>query len=87
MPRSTASIEDLPLLGTSTRMRFGLEKLQVNMLIIKGPRIPRTFAMINGLPINEGEIIPNTRAELVKIESHGIAIEILSTRNQYYIPY
>ncbi|MDP7638864.1 MAG: hypothetical protein QGG73_04000 [Candidatus Hydrogenedentes bacterium] len=84
--KNPVPIEKLPLLSTTVRMRYGLEDLRVNMLVIKGPHTPRTVAIINHLPINEGETIPKTRVELIKIESHGIAIKIIETGDQYYIP-
>jgi hypothetical protein len=33
-----------------------------------------------------GETLPGSIAKLIDVQSHGIAIEIMSTRQRYYIP-
>ncbi len=85
--KKPASIKNLPMLSASARVRHGLEDLRLQMLNIKENGARSTHAVINRLPYFEGETILNIPVKLVKIEPHGIAIEILRNGDRYYIAY
>jgi hypothetical protein len=85
--KKPVSIKNLPMLSSSARIRHGLEDLRLQMLNIKENGARSTHAVINRLPYFEGETISKMRVKLLKIESHGIAIEILRSGDQYYIAY
>jgi hypothetical protein len=85
--KKPVSIKYLPMLSASARIRHGLEDLRLQMLNIKENGARSTHAVINRVPYFEGETIPKMRVKLIKIESHGIAIEILRSGDQYYIAY
>ena len=81
------SIRELPILSPGIKMRYGLEKLRVNMVKPVGPSNPYGQAVINMIPTYEGDPILNTTAKLIKVESHGVAIEIASTGARYYVDF
>jgi hypothetical protein len=85
--KKPASIKNLPLLSASARIRHGLEDLRLQMLNIKENGARSTHAVINRVSYFEGETILDIPVKLVKIEPHGIAIEILRSGDRYYIAY
>ncbi len=81
------SIKELPILSPGIKMRYGLDKLRVNMVKPISPSNPYGQAVINMIPTYEGDPILNTTAKLIKVESHGVAIEIMSTGDRYYLDF
>lgn len=79
-------IRKLPMLSRSERAQYGLEKLTINMLNEASATRPLGNALINLEKIFIGETLPGTNATLIDVKSHGIAIEIMSTSQRYYVP-
>ena len=78
-------IRSLPLLRGSERARFGLEQLRLNVLRAASEDRPNGLAIINLNKVYVGEVIPDTRARLIAVESHGIGIEMIDTGERYYV--
>jgi hypothetical protein len=81
-----ADIRTLPMLTRSERSQYRLEGLTINMLNEASATRPLGNALINLEKIFIGETLPGSNATLVDVKSHGIAIEIMSTRQRYYLP-
>ncbi len=79
-------IRNLPMLSRTQRTQYRLEGIQLNMLNPAGPTRPLGNAFINLEKVFVGEFLPGSNAKLVDVASHGIAIEIQSTGQRYYIP-
>jgi len=79
-------IRTLPMLSRSDRAQYRLEGLTINMLNEASPTRPLGNALINLEKIFIGETLPGSNATLIDVKSHGIAIEIMSTRQRYYLP-
>lgn len=79
-------IRKLPMLSRSERSQYRLEGLTINMLNEASATRPLGNALINLEKIFIGETLPGTNATLIDVKSHGIAIEIMSTHQRYYIP-
>lgn len=79
-------IRSLPMLSRAERSQFRLDGVQLNMLNAAGPTRPLGNAFINLEKVFVGEFLPGTNAKLIEVTSHGIAVEIQSTRQRYYIP-
>jgi hypothetical protein len=74
------------MLTRSERSQYRLEGLTINMLNEASATRPLGNALINLEKIFIGETLPGSNATLVDVKSHGIAIEIMSTRQRYYLP-
>lgn len=79
-------IRTLPMLSRSDRAQYRLEGITINMLNEASATRPLGNALINLEKIFIGETLPGTNATLVGVTSHGIAIEIMSTGQRYYLP-
>jgi hypothetical protein len=79
-------IRSLPMLSRNEKSQYRLESVQLNMLNVAGPTRPLGNAFINLEKVFIGEFLPGTSARLIDVKGHGIAIEIQSTRQRYYIP-
>ncbi len=79
-------IRTLPMLSRSDRAQYRLDGLTINMLNEASPTRPLGNALINLEKIFIGETLPGSNATLIDVKSHGIAIEIMSTRQRYYLP-
>jgi hypothetical protein len=79
-------IRTLPMLSRSDRAQYRLEGMTINMLNEASPTRPLGNALINLEKIFIGETLPGSNATLIDVKSHGIAIEIMSTRQRYYLP-
>jgi hypothetical protein len=77
----------LPVLSDADRARLGLPELRVNMTLPASKTRPRGSAVINIKQVFLGQIIGNTNAKLVAVEKNGVAIEAVSTRERFYIPF
>lgn len=97
VPKPAASVEQesapvpddirtLPMLSRSERSQYRLEGLTINMLNEASATRPLGNALINLEKIFIGETLPGSNATLIDVKSHGIAIEIMSTRQRYYLP-
>lgn len=82
-----ASIRELPALGFSIRSRYGLEDLKVQMVSPAGETRPHGSAVISRMKVYEGERIQGMPARLVRVESYGIAIEITTTGDLYFVKF
>lgn len=78
-------IRKLPPLRSSERARFGLEGLKINMLREPSPNRPRGSVIINLKKVYLDDFIPGTTARLVSIATHGIAIQVGSERELYFV--
>jgi hypothetical protein len=78
-------IRDLPPLRSAERARFGLESLKINMLREPSKNRPRGSVIINLKKVYLDERIPGTSARLVGVVSHGIALEVGSERELYFL--
>ena len=74
------------MLSRSDRAQYRLEGMTINMLNEASPTRPLGNALINLEKIFIGETLPGSNATLIEVKSHGIAIEIMSTRQRYYLP-
>ncbi len=81
-----ADIRTLPMLTRTERTQYRLDGVQLNMLNVAGPTRPIGNAFINLEKVFIGEILPGSNAKLIGVKSYGIAIEIQSTGQRYYIP-
>ena len=79
-------IRTLPMLSRSERSQYRLEGLTINMLNEASATRPLGNALVNLEKIFIGENLPGSNATLIDVKSHGIAIEIMSTRQRYYLP-
>lgn len=79
-------IRSLPMLSRSEKAQYRLDTLEFNMLNEANAQRPMGSAVINLEKIFIGETLPGTNAKLIDVRNHGIAVEIQSTRQQYYIP-
>jgi hypothetical protein len=79
-------IRSLPMLSRTERAQYRLEDMSLNMLNEANAQRPTGNAIINLEKVFVGETLPGSNAKLVDVRSHGIAVEILSTRQRYYIP-
>lgn len=88
--RASAPVPDdirtLPMLTRSERSQYRLDALTINMLNEASATRPLGNALINLEKIFIGETLPGSNATLIDVKSHGIAIEIMSTGQRYYIP-
>lgn len=78
-------IRELPPLRSSERARFGLESLKINMLREPSKNRPRGSVIINLKKVYLDERIPGTSARLVAVASDGIALEVGSERELYFL--
>ena len=78
-------IRNLPALRSSERARFGLEGLKINMLRAPSANRPRGSVVINLKKVYLDEFIPGTTARLVSIATHGIAIQVGSEPDLYFV--
>jgi len=81
-----ADIRQLPMLSRTEREQYRLENIALNMLNEANALRPTGNAIINLEKVFVGETLPGSNAKLVEVQSHGIAIEIMSTHQRYYIP-
>lgn len=79
-------IRTLPMLSRSERAQYRLEGLTINMLNEANATRPLGNALINLEKIFIGETLPGSNATLIDVKSHGIAIEIMSSGQRYYLP-
>ena len=79
-------IRSLPMLTRHERTQYNLDGVRLNMLNAAGPTRPLGNAFINLEKVFIGEYLPDSNAVLLDVASHGIAVEIKSTRQRYYIP-
>lgn len=97
VPKPAASVEQesapvpddirtLPVLSRSERSQYRLEGLTLNMLNEASATRPLGNALINLEKIFIGETLPGSNATLIEVKSHGIAIEIMSSGQRYYLP-
>jgi hypothetical protein len=82
-----AQVRALPLLGHDARERYGLEKLEVNIVGEPNERQPLPFAILNLQQVFVGNLIPKTDARLIGVCADGIGIEIISTGGRFLIPH
>ena len=78
-------INALPRLGERERSRHGLTELRLNVLRVATPTQPEPSAIINLKKVYVGEVIPDTRARLIGVQSRSIAIEIEGTGERYRV--
>jgi hypothetical protein len=69
----------------SDRVRYGLENLRINMIREPTPTRPEGHAIINLNKVFVGETIPGTPARLIGVVRRGIAIEIETTGERFFI--
>jgi hypothetical protein len=79
-------IRKLPMLSRSERAQYRLDGLTINMLNEANATRPLANALINLEKIFIGETLPGSNATLIDVKSHGIAIEIMSSGQRYYLP-
>lgn len=79
-------IRTLPMMSRSERSQYRLEGLTINMLNEASATRPLGNALINLEKIFIGETLPGSNATLIDVKSHGIAIEIMSSGQRYYLP-
>lgn len=79
-------IRKLPMLSRTERDLYQLEGLDLNMLNEANSFRPTGNAIVNLEKVFVGETLPGTNAKLLDVRSHGIAIEVMSTRQRYYLP-
>ena len=79
-------IRTLPMMSRSERSQYRLEGLTINMLNEASATRPLGNALINLEKIFIGETLPDSNATLIDVKSHGIAIEIMSSGQRYYLP-
>lgn len=86
-PTSSAApdITRYPPLRGSDRVRYGLENLRINMIREPTPTRPEGHAIINLNKVFVGETIPGTPARLIGVVRRGIAIEIETTGERFFI--
>ena len=72
-------------LGERERSRHGLTELRLNVLRVATPTQPEPSAIINLKKVYVGEVIPDTRARLIGVQSRSIAIEIEGTGERYRV--
>jgi len=82
---SEAEMNALPRLGERERSRHGLTELRLNVLRVATPTQPEPSAIINLKKVYVGELIPDTRARLIGVQSRSIAIEIEGTGERYRV--
>ena len=82
---SPEDIRKLPSLSASQRIRLGLDRIRINMLLEANPNRLTPSAVINLQKVFLGNEIPGTRVLLVDVQAHGIAVESLETRKLFYI--
>lgn len=81
-----SDIRTLPMLSRDERAQYRLDDININMLNEASPTRPLGNALINLEKVFIGETLPGSNATLIDVKSHGIAVEIMSTRQRYYIP-
>jgi hypothetical protein len=79
-------IRSLPMLSRQDRGQYRLEGIQLNMLNEQGPTRPIGNAFINLEKVFIGEFLPGSNAKLIDVKSFGVAVEIQSTGQRFYIP-
>jgi len=79
-------IRTLPMLSRSERAQYRLDGLTLNMLNEANATRPLGNALINLEKIFIGETLPGSNATLIAVKSHGIAVEIMSSGQRYYLP-
>lgn len=79
-------IRKLPMLSRVEKSQYGLDNLSLNMLNEANAQRPTGNAIINLEKVFVGETIPGSNARLIGVENHGIAVEIMSTGQRYYLP-
>lgn len=76
-----------PLRETDKR-RLGLVGLQINMLQPVNKKRPLASAIINLNTVYVGEIVPRTTAKLIAVDGiKGIVLEMLDTKERFYVPF
>lgn len=86
-PQVIVSIRQLPLLTPAIEARHALPALHLNMVRPAGPSSPHDMAVINRVKVYAGDRIQNSRARLLRVESYGIAVGIVGTNDNYFIPF
>lgn len=81
-----SDIRTLPMLSRDELSQYRLNDIKINMLNEANPTRPLGNALINLEKVFIGETLPGSNATLIDVKSHGIAVEIMSTRQRYYIP-
>ena len=81
-----SDIRQLPMLSRSERSQYRLEDVRLNMLNVANANRPTANAIINMEKVFVGETLPGSNARLIDVQNHGIAVEIMSTKQRYYIP-
>ncbi len=79
-------IRSLPMLSRQDRGQYRLDGIQLNMLNEQGPTRPIGNAFINLEKVFIGEFLPGSNAKLIDVKSFGVAVEIQSTGQRFYIP-
>lgn len=79
-------IRKLPMMSRNEKAQYRLEDVKINMLNEANALRPLGNALINLEKVFIGETLPGTNAVLIDVKNNGIAVEILSTRQRYYIP-
>lgn len=80
-------VDGLTPLRTTERIRYGLENMKINMLREPNVSRPNGLAVINLVKFYVGEVITGTRARLIGVEGHGIAIEMIDSGERYFVAY
>ena len=85
-PKKAQNLADLPILTETVKMRYSLTRMKLNMTRPANTLRHQASAIINAKPVFEGERVPGTEARLIGVLQNGIAIEIIPTGEQFYMP-
>lgn len=66
-------------------MRLGLENMRINVIREADENRPHGVAIINLHKVFVGERIPGTNAKLIGVVHSGIAIEMVETRQRFFV--
>lgn len=84
-PYDASQRSSLPLMNETDRRRFGLSGTKINMVRPVTDANPYASVIINLVPVQVGEVIPNSRVRVIAVYIDGIVVETVAEGERYFM--
>jgi hypothetical protein len=85
VPYDPSQRASLPLMNETDKRRHGLGDMKINMVRPVNDNNPYASAIINLVPVQIGESIPNSTVRLIGVDIDGIVVETVAAGERYVI--
>ncbi len=85
VPYDASQRSSLPLMNETDRRRFGLSGTKINMVRPVTDANPYASVIINLVPVQIGEVIPNSTVRVIAVDMDGIVVEAVAGGERYFM--